>query len=500
MQDETKQTRACPIADISKIKSILSIERNPRGQIYLVQDLHKCCHFTVSTASLGAICNRNFPRSSHDFTQEVMKKRSAVKIIHIPNSHDYTSSDSGTVVINAYTPLSRRTTIPQRRNPITKCTELVTSMFHEGLSDAFSFEEKKRTLLATSRSTKKRPSVRSIASSTQQSVFSTMSKSQLRKAKKRSNLKKKKSTIDKRVHRSKGDVHRDALPTITLGWSTMNSHEYRYNKCTIAGNVKPFLRSGGVPEKARPHLLRCVEIALRALPSSTAFNVDLEEDKGLVDMRKKMIADFQHLLTGSENYDPAFRIEGITIVIPLAIGKHRDTLNCGQEGMSSVVSVNVRIPMNAKTVKGGKDSKLWKWLNLNGYFDSFPISMILYSRKSVHSHCMKMVSTRKLGEKDPIMELVSWAFLDRVGSQVDYHNRIWNDFGFGQNFKMIASVREKSRFGGRMLVCTEHYDKMVSTIECILPRLFIFSFLFSDSDLHYCDSASILSLFMYFWT
>ena len=73
-----------------------------------------------------------------------------------------------------------------------------------------------------------------------------------------------------------------------------------------------------------------------------------------------MIGSFQKLLGDSEDYNGSFRVEGITITIPSAIGFHRDTMNCDHKGMKSVVSINVNVPFNNETVP--PHTPLHQWL------------------------------------------------------------------------------------------------------------------------------------------
>ena len=253
-----------------------------------------------------------------------------------------------------------------------------------------------------------------------------------------------------------------------MGWSTQNSHEYKNHKCTIAGNIKPFLRDGNIPEGAKRPLSKSIKLVLSQLPIDHCFNVEKETDELVKELRKDMIAGFHEMLGGSRKYDSSFRIEGITIVIPRAIGKHMDTLNCSRPGMTTVVCISVVIPMKVATIKGGKTSKLWIWLEQNSYSKSFPVNILLYTRKAVYHHCLKVAGTRRIGETDPLKDILVWAFTERIGSSVDYHNRVWNDFDFPIKFKETAKKKCTSRFGGKLMLCSEHYDKMVSDYCFIL--------------------------------
>ena len=178
-----------------------------------------------------------------------------------------------------------------------------------------------------------------------------------------------------------------------------------------------------------------------------------------------MLNEFFELLGGEGDCNIAsFRVEGITILIPLGIGPHRDILNCAKKGMSSVLQINGRIPLNEQTIPGGRDSILWKWLELNGYSTWFPCSVILYSRKKVSEYCEKIDSMRRFEKKSKVHRCVSWALMERVGHQVDYMSNIWNNDLFIDDFMTRAKKKKSSLFDGKFLELTAAYDKTVSLI------------------------------------
>ena len=136
--------------------------------------------------------------------------------------------------------------------------------------------------------------------------------------------------------------------------------------------------------------LSIVKTAILSLPKDCqCFNTKDECDPFVKKMRDEMIQEFEILL-GGKDHSLHFRIEGITIIIPLGLGPHRDSLNSVLEFMTSVLQINMFVPMNNKTIPGGQSSVLWQWLELNGYSVNFPCSIILYSRRSVECYCQKM--------------------------------------------------------------------------------------------------------------
>ena len=122
----------------------------------------------------------------------------------------------------------------------------------------------------------------------------------------------------------------------------------------------------------------------------------------------------------------------------------------------------LKIPMSSKTIPSGPQSKLWLWLNANGYTTIFPCSIILYSRKAVYSFCRKMSLSQAFSEKDLVRKCVKWALIDRIGSVVDYRSRVWNNSSFPNHFKKYSVKKRGSRFNGLLWTTPAAYDKLVS--------------------------------------
>ena len=168
----------------------------------------------------------------------------------------------------------------------------------------------------------------------------------------------------------------------------------------------PCLRDGNLSDRSKALVLECVRTVIKDLPIDHCFNVEIETDQVIMDLRKHMIASFQKLLGGSADYDGSFRIEGLTITIPSTIGFHRDSLNCNQDGMRSVLSINVKVPITERTVP--KESNLGAWLNENGFTNTFPVSLIGYSRKMNYHYAGKVSKSVELAETNGLYKLVDW--------------------------------------------------------------------------------------------
>lgn len=487
-QDEIKQTQGSEsTADPSLITEVVSIERNEYGQIYVVQALERSLHFSIPSSSHDAFTSCLYP--SDDKVNNVVGRQ--IKHAFVPNSTNYTSSDGQVAVING----------SDKQPPncsVRKCNDIVTKMFEDGLANHFKYQEKKRSGISLSSNSDCNESfnddnnneewfdpddmisgICSIAideveamsaTSPNDSNVSTPSSSSSKSSRKKGRLKKKnkKKKLGKERKGSMSKVKESALPTISLGWTTNDAHQYKSNRSTIVGNIKPFLRDAGLSEELKKHLLDVIETAFKAIPEgTTCFDYDdNNESKEFKSARFQMLNEFYCLLGGKGKCDTAsFRVEGITILIPLGIGPHRDFLNCARKGMSSVLQVNVRIPMNEDTIPSGRSSVLWKWLELNGYSTWFPCSIILYSRKKVSEYCEKLQEMQKFAAKSEVHRCVHWALMGRVGHEVDYLSNIWNNDSFHDNFLKKAKKKKNSLYGGRFMEITAAYDKTVSCYD-----------------------------------
>ena len=470
---ENREHSSCnnDFPNINYISGLVIYDRNFEGQIYVNQDLGTSGHCTVLKEHIPNFLELKFNNKS------IPK----VPFLHVPSVSNYTSPDSKLIVINSDNEdLSFLEQKENRRPPIATTTNMMVEMFENFLSESFSFDNKKRS---TSKSKAGRGAsiLRSPIPETRKKT--TRGKRGRNSAKKRkiafakepiASSSRKKHVLASNYERTSGkEVYIDAnsLPVVSLGWTMMDCNQYGNNACTIAGNVKPFLRDGNLPKKVRKILVGLIEFVLEILPVSSTFNLDTSGSERVVQLRTEMIADFKELLCGNRNVRN-FRVEGITIVIPLSIGYHKDTLNCLTKGMTSVISINGRIPLNKKTIPSGERSKLWLWLKENGYTDCFPCSIILYSRKCVHSYCEKIAASEVFAEHDLVRKCVKWAMIDRVGTIVDYRSRVWNSPIFPNQFLKYATKKTGSRFKGKVWSSPAAYDKTVSA--CMIRIRFFF--------------------------
>lgn len=215
------------------------------------------------------------------------------------------------------------------------------------------------------------------------------------------------------------------------------------------------MRDGGLSESMRKSLLSCIRCALSSLPKHFCFDVDMLLDQIERDTRIKMMNEFEILLSGGKGeLSLVFRIEGVTILIPLGVAFHQDTNNSEEDGLESVVQINCKVPMTANTIKGGRESVFWMWLELNGYESYFPCSIILYTRKIIDAYMKRILKMQRFSAIDPLRRCIAYAVMNRVDSVVDYEYSVWNNSKFIDDFKDSShlDVRTGERtFKGKLI-------------------------------------------------
>lgn len=448
LKNEVKHKRS---ASPSNIVSVIGIQRNPvYKQIYVVPKLERSLHFAAPTSEFNAFVSSPYP--SLDPSNESSHR--AVAHTFIPFSANYMSQDGSMYVNNhSATDTYKHEGCPHKfpDSAVETCNQEAIKMFTSGIASAFCFNEKKRSGTSnTGGHDEVEGSCAVSFKSVTQSCNGTSAKFKLRIRK-------------KNQRKQNGAVNLSALPTITLGWSMNDAHQYSSNRSSIVGSIRPFVRDGCLSKTIKQHLLGLVKTAIASLPKECqCFNIEKEQHPFVRKMRDDMIHQFESILGGTDHSEH-FRVEGITIIIPLGLGPHRDTLNSNFEFMSSVLQINTSIPISNRTIPDGRSSPLWQWLELNGYSGCFPCSLILYSRKSVEMYCQKMSAMNDFGKRDGLRSLLRWAFIDRVNSDVDFLGSVWYNDDFADRFEQTAIMNKKLSFRGRMMQRTASYDRIVST-------------------------------------
>lgn len=443
------------------ISGILSFQRNMNGQFYMVQDLKPYGHYTAITGDLfDSLFNRRICFDNSRQTKLV--NQTQFPFCHVGRRGNYRNSDGSIIVINKdqvrYNDVGIDSSVS---HPINKATKIITRIFEKGIEVALQYDDSKRSGNGV---TSEENSVTSTSTSSPSESGSSPEKSVASSSS--SSLGKKKD----KVREPGGDfvfthVKENTLPQVNVGWTNQDCNAYADNYCTIAGNIKPCLKRGEVPDGVLPDLLELAELALSFFPKTNAFDTSKLLPKHGPKYREEMFGEFKSFLGGDSSDIKNFRVEGITVLVPTSVGWHRDTLNDNRPGFKSVISLNVNIKMNNSTLPVGRDSYFGTWLTKNGYHDHFPCSVILYSRDTVGGYCERMGKTDIFGERDVLSRLLKIGIVDRVGDVVDYRNAVFHNNMFWKVFEKKAKKKKKkddANFKGLMWARTASYDRTVS--------------------------------------
>ena len=444
------------------IDGFFSTERNESGQFYVTQSLDGNGHYSSHTGVLfNDLYKGTFtPRRNSDGQTTI---RPGIPFCHIPKTMNYANQDNSLLVINndqlCYDDIGITSSVPF---PIAKATEMITKLFENCIELAIEYDDSKRT--ATS-----------VNDPSEDPCNQT--ECDLSSASTTTNQLEKQSIKDFGGNEKKLNVKSDTLPQVTLGWTNQACHLYADNPCTISGNVKPCLKNSKVPKCANKYIIDIVELALKLLPGDNVFNLDKLKNNQGKERRKQLFAEFKGHLGGNSNVE-FFRVEGITILVPASVGWHRDTMNDSREGFQSVVSINANVKINNRTMPFGVGSYFGKWLELNGYTESFPCSVILYSRECVGGYCEKIGESERLAGKNMLNRLVKHGIVDRVCDVVDYRYQVFHNDMFCDIFRANARYPRKTEninFKGMMWARTACYDRMVRYIIllCIILILLL---------------------------
>ena len=388
------------LVDPMDLTWIIGIERSSSGQIYFTHSLEKSLHFTIRTSDFSKL------------KEFLMTLNPKIKSQFLEKLRNFSCAETKTSVINEDT--------IQNCKPIHKAKMCLDSMFRNGLSSAFTHNERKRG---------------SSGASTNNASPEDTSK-----------------------------PNHKFIPSISLGFTQQVTQEYRNSRSSIGGNVRPFLRDGNVPCGARRYLLELVKHVLSSCPMGNCFEVGVNCSGIYVRIREEMIAEFETMLGGDGTYSGKFRVEGIAILIPFGIGDHRDLMNCGLPGTNSVVAIHVKLSMSCLEEMDCASLELKNFLASSGYLTDFPCAVILYGRKICHMHSLRFEKIQQYSRLDTLREVVFWALTKRVGDKVDYNHLIMDNARFMEVFNASSSVRRESKFKGRAMRTVASYNKMVSLV------------------------------------
>mmetsp|Transcript_15718 Transcript_15718/g.22905 ORF Transcript_15718/g.22905 Transcript_15718/m.22905 type:complete len:1233 (+) Transcript_15718:117-3815(+) len=180
-----------------------------------------------------------------------------------------------------------------------------------------------------------------------------------------------------------------------IGLSATNSANYKHNRTTIFGNIKPSLINkdfgkDGNELVGKLALLACKEI-LPMLGYKDAFKLDLNIAGHQI--RK----DLRELFAKQLNIPPSdydnFRIEAVSVVILSMLNLHFDTNNDPSDGFDATACIHTWVPLSCLT--GNEKLKLHLLKNGIGLHQKVYVCVIFYNRRV----CWSAASTSRILDK-----------------------------------------------------------------------------------------------------
>ena len=146
-QDEQRISNASKNrSDPRLLKSILAIEHNEFGQIYVVHALERSLHFSLLTRDFPELVSCPYPIQAEKNNQQ---RSSKINHLMIPKCTNYVSDDRKTIVFNANATKNHHQCGSLReQEALTKCRDFMIQMFEHGMSECFLYQEKSRSGLS----------------------------------------------------------------------------------------------------------------------------------------------------------------------------------------------------------------------------------------------------------------------------------------------------------------------------------------------------------------
>lgn len=250
---------------------------------------------------------------------------------------------------------------------------------------------------------------------------------------------------------TEGNVPTKKGPTIHLGFTSSNAHDYKSSRQTQIGHTQPSLisshLSGRNPE-CHQHLARTMAMANFMFNESPecfkvcegSFSPTME--KFSFEFRQSFQLDNE----GTDEKCKKYLNHLASTVFPNChIKLHLDTKNDKFAGYAGVVVVNLCIPRNKNFPMSPQFSN---WLDSLGYTEYFPLCIVNYSRKVCRDACLRpdmqvVLMADKTSPFYNIRKAVADALLD-TESNTSYLNTFDRMQGISFN-EVMTSIREFNR-------------------------------------------------------
>jgi hypothetical protein len=274
------------------------------------------------------------------------------------------------------------------------------------------------------------------------------------------------------------------IASYSCGWTRTNSHEYKRNRYTILGNVKPFLFNNSELDYSTKRKLCYLmhDIIKNMAKDNIIPNQDqLDKDPALKicwSYRKRARMSLaKHLGIDKEeelecigfNFPEAF-----TIICNEFILIHYDKLNPKSDDLDESYAVNIVVPVTNLMLQSKGLGKLLKQMN-KVVGDDISFSIIMYNRKCISDYCTTLYNIQQLKEKsdNPFVPNLLHLITEKVHSKLDF-NRLWDCERYWELPEFIFTNEDTEK---DIRQCIENYCVVTASLDkmvCVLVLLVFF--------------------------
>ena len=269
------------------------------------------------------------------------------------------------------------------------------------------------------------------------------------------------------------------IPTLTIGYSNLDCHEYKFNRISILGNIKPFIRDGGLSQACKSAYLLFTKQIMNTPICKGAFDMSsLNESEKM--FRLSLIHDFYVAMGGNslDNHKSWFLNESNANLVVQQLAPHCDTQNSQLPGLDDVLVFITHPPVKSlkkkkdTTSKNGLDtgsiSKSQKLFSLHdyvkskGYRTTFPYTRVHYMKGIMDFYVRRLDQLEKLKKKNMLSCIVVWCLTETLNTHMDYRGFIFDRPDFPDYFLQKAKDKtdKGSIYKDKCLEVPPAFDKM----------------------------------------
>ena len=249
------------------------------------------------------------------------------------------------------------------------------------------------------------------------------------------------------------------IPQFAGGYSNSDAKQYKDHRINQLGSYRPFLIKNkmnmmSIATRREIALLICDTIKL--FQNTGDFKeTPQEEAYGSVRLQlRREFWEYMGMTDDDEASFPFFHVEGFSFISEALIKFHMDTGNDPEDGFSKTYSLKTKIVITKAMAKVPSMKKFMKHLHLHvgGYF---PLSLMMYSKKIVRDHVVRMnkVSALLNHEVPHESSKLTSAMLAAIMNPdaTENYRRLWDNQkqGFNEFLKNRQSAGTEEKCGPR---------------------------------------------------